>query len=83
MKKELFEEKIKELSSAFRCEIPSLESLKMYWKYLKHIEDEYFESICMNIIMTERFFPAISVFRDHYKKLEGTNYSPFEREYVI
>jgi hypothetical protein len=63
--------------------VPSLESLKIYWKYLKHIEDEHFERICMKIIMTERFFPSISVFRVAYKEINGANYSDFERQYVL
>lgn len=82
MKKDLFEKKIKELSSAFRCDVPSLESLKIYWRYLNHIEDSYFEKICREIIIQERFFPAISVFRVRYKELGGSKYSEFEREYV-
>jgi len=62
MKKDLFEEKIKELSSAFRCDIPSLESLKIYWRYLSDVEDKKFSDACKNIIETEIFFPAISTF---------------------
>lgn len=62
MKKDLFENKITELASAFRCEVPSLESLKIYWKYLKDVKDESFIDACSEIIETERFFPAISVF---------------------
>lgn len=62
MKKDLFQNKITELSSAFRCDVPSLESLKMYWKYLSDVEDKKFIEACDKIIETEIFFPAISVF---------------------
>lgn len=82
MKKELFEEKIKELTAAFRCDLPTLDSLKIYWKFLNHIEDNKFKKICTEIIKTERFFPAISVFRTKYKDFGGENYPEGEREYV-
>ena len=82
MEKELFQEKITELCEAFRADIPKKETLKIYWKYLNHIEDDFFKNICMQIIMKERFFPAISVFNSFYKELNGKNYTSFERVYV-
>jgi hypothetical protein len=62
MRKELFVEKMKEMSAAFRCETPKAESLKIYWYYLKNTPDKKFIAACENIIKKERFFPAISVF---------------------
>lgn len=62
MDNKLFESEIKKLSHAFRCDIPAHQTLKIYWEYIGHLNDEDFVKICDKIIKNERFFPAISVF---------------------
>ena len=79
MKQVIFIEQITILSNAFRCDVPKEGSLKVYWKHLKDISDEKFIKICDEIIKTERFFPAISVFLNVGNKEIGPQYAVLNR----
>jgi len=64
MKREIFAEYITKLEHAFSKRLDK-KTISIYFEYLGHLDDALFISKCDNLIVSERFFPAISCF---YKK---------------
>ncbi len=61
MQSATFKTEMTELSNAFSKKITP-ETTAVYWKHLKHIDDNVFKEKCQSIIKTEIWFPPISVF---------------------
>lgn len=62
LNKEIFKGKMVELEHAFNTTTKT-ETIKIYWRYLsERFTDEEFCFVVEEIILKERFFPAISVF---------------------
>jgi hypothetical protein len=64
MENKTFVDNITDLSEIYGLKELTEKRISLYWKYLKEIDDDDFKAICERIILTERFFPSISVFKE-------------------
>jgi len=65
LSKKTFTESMEKLEMVFNAEIKN-GTPKVYWEYLSsRFTDDEFLAVVEKIILTERFFPAISVFVGH------------------
>jgi hypothetical protein len=79
----IFKKGIKKLEAAFRVKKLSEDSLKIYFKELKDIDDFVFEQAVDRVITIEDFFPSIRCLLKYCGKEKNRDYAGRELKVLL